>query len=258
MSPSPYADPQALRSATADRLRPLADERGIQLTNLQRQFAYDRLLCRVFTGEPGRWVLKGGTAMLARIGPEARHTRDVDLLSREGGLQEAERALHAAARLDLEDFFTCTLASSQYLTDGVHALRVPVDAHLGLKRFARDRDICFRCYRIRDRKRMRACSFLAGRFLNEGIGRRGDSSGIPSVNSRSLPPGVLTVRFQLAVAHCDEPHRDDTSHRPATSSRLSWYLPSDTIFASGAPCSVVGSLAISEKIPVASCPSTVK
>jgi hypothetical protein len=136
MSPSPYADPWALRSAIADRLRPLANERGVQLTNLQRQFAYDRLLCRVFTDEPARWVLKGGTAMLARIGPEARHTRDVDLLSREGGLQEAERALHAAVRLDLEDFFTFTLGPGRHLTEGVHALRVPVDAHLGLKRFA--------------------------------------------------------------------------------------------------------------------------
>ncbi len=136
MNPGPYADPQALRSAIADRLRPLANERGIQLTNLQRQFAYDRLLCRVFTDEPGRWVLKGGTAMLARIGPEARHTRDIDLLSREGSLQEAERALHASTRLDLGDFFTFTLATGQHLTEGVHALRVPVDAHLGLKRFA--------------------------------------------------------------------------------------------------------------------------
>lgn len=136
MSPSPYADPRALRSAIADRLRPLANERGVQLTNLQRQFAYDRLLCRVFTDEPARWVLKGGTAMLARIGAEARHTRDIDLLSREGGLREAERALQAAARLDLEDFFTFTLGPGQHLTEGVHALRVSVDAHLGLKRFA--------------------------------------------------------------------------------------------------------------------------
>ncbi len=136
MSPDRYADPQALRSAIADRLRPLAKERGIELSNLQRQFAYDRLLSRVFTVEPDRWVLKGGTAMLARIGPEARHTRDVDLLNRDGGLEEAERALHVAARTDLEDFFTFTLGPRRRLTEGVHALRVPVDAHLGLKRFA--------------------------------------------------------------------------------------------------------------------------
>jgi hypothetical protein len=136
MSPGKYADPKALRSAIADRLRPIAKERGIQLTNMQRQFAYDRLLSRVFTADPDRWVLKGGTAMLARIGPEARHTRDVDLLNREGGLRAAERALHVAAGLDLDDFFTFTLAPGRLLTEGVRALRVPVDTRLGVKRFA--------------------------------------------------------------------------------------------------------------------------
>jgi hypothetical protein len=59
MSANPYRDPRAMRNAIADRLRPLARERGIQLSSLQRQFAYDRLLCRVFRDEPDRWVLKG-------------------------------------------------------------------------------------------------------------------------------------------------------------------------------------------------------
>ncbi len=131
-----YSDPRALRSAIADRLRPLAEDRGIPLANLQRQFAYDRLLCRVFANDPERWVLKGATAMLARIGPEARHTRDVDLLHREGGLQEAELALREAARIDLHDFFNFTLGAGQLLTEAGQALRVPVQADLGVKRFA--------------------------------------------------------------------------------------------------------------------------
>ena len=67
MSISRYNDPGALRKAITDRLRPLALDRGIELTDLLRQFAYDRLLCRVFTGEPERWILKGATAMLARL-----------------------------------------------------------------------------------------------------------------------------------------------------------------------------------------------
>jgi predicted nucleotidyltransferase component of viral defense system len=67
-----------------DRLRPLARDRGVELTDLLRQFAYDRLLCRVFISDPERWVLKGATAMLARLEGVARHTRDVDLLSRTG------------------------------------------------------------------------------------------------------------------------------------------------------------------------------
>lgn len=136
MSPDRYANPQALRAAIADRLRPIAEERHIQLASLQRQFAYDRLLSRVFTANPDQWVLKGATAMLARIGPDARHTRDVDLLNREGDLRDAEQALRIAAGINFDDFFTFTLAPGRLLTENVRALRVPVDAHLGVKRFA--------------------------------------------------------------------------------------------------------------------------
>jgi len=67
MSANPYGDPTAMRNAIADRLRPLARERGVELSSLQRQFAYDRLLSRVFRSEPDRWVLKGATAMLASL-----------------------------------------------------------------------------------------------------------------------------------------------------------------------------------------------
>jgi predicted nucleotidyltransferase component of viral defense system len=86
-----------MRNAIADRLRPLARERGVELSSLQRQFAYDRLLSRIFRPDPTRWVLKGGTAMLARLGADARHTRDIDLLTRVGDLDEAERALRSAS-----------------------------------------------------------------------------------------------------------------------------------------------------------------
>ena len=137
MSPSAYPDPHALRSAIADRLRPLARERSVQLTDLQRQFAYDRLLCRVFSHDPDRWVLKGGTAMLARHGSDARHTRDVDLLSRTGDLHEAEQALRVAAGLDLDDYFAFTLSPGRRIAQGAGALRVRVQADLGLREFAR-------------------------------------------------------------------------------------------------------------------------
>lgn len=60
MSTSRYDNPQALRQALADRLRPLAEEGGMELSALLRHFAYDRLLCRVFSTDPEGWVLKGG------------------------------------------------------------------------------------------------------------------------------------------------------------------------------------------------------
>jgi predicted nucleotidyltransferase component of viral defense system len=113
MSANPYRDPRAMRNAIADRLRPLARERGVELSSLQRQFAYDRLLSRVFRADPARWVLKGATAMLARLGADARHTRDIDLLTRVGDLDEAERALRSAVAVDLGDYFTFTLNPGQ-------------------------------------------------------------------------------------------------------------------------------------------------
>lgn len=79
MTERPYADPGALRHAVTDRLRQLAREQRTQLADLQRQFAYDRLLARVFSAEPEAWVLNGATALLARLAGAARHTLAIDL-----------------------------------------------------------------------------------------------------------------------------------------------------------------------------------
>jgi hypothetical protein len=62
MSAPRYDNPQALRQALADRLRPLSETSGMELSALLRQFAYDRLLCRVFSTDPERWVLMTGAA----------------------------------------------------------------------------------------------------------------------------------------------------------------------------------------------------
>jgi len=133
-----YADPAALRQAIADRLRQLARDRpGAQLSDLQRQFAYDRLLARVFSAEPRAWVLKGATALLARLGGSARHTLDVDLYRRESGLDEAEAALRAVASADLGDYFRFTLEPGRRIAEGRTTLRVPVTAYLGATTFAR-------------------------------------------------------------------------------------------------------------------------
>jgi hypothetical protein len=76
-----YADP-ALRQPITDRLRQLSRHRaGAQLSDVQRPFAYDRLLARVCSLEPEAWVLKGAPALLARLHGSAWHTPDTDLAS---------------------------------------------------------------------------------------------------------------------------------------------------------------------------------
>ena len=46
---SRYTTPEAMSRALTDHLRRQAKQSGIEHSNLRRQFAYDRLLARVFT-----------------------------------------------------------------------------------------------------------------------------------------------------------------------------------------------------------------
>ncbi|MGH2897094.1 MAG: nucleotidyl transferase AbiEii/AbiGii toxin family protein, partial [Solirubrobacteraceae bacterium] len=78
---SAYASPTAFRRAITDRLKAMADSGPWPLPALQRQFAYDRLLVRLYLVDDG-WVVKGATALLAReIG--VRGTKDIDVYRRE-------------------------------------------------------------------------------------------------------------------------------------------------------------------------------
>ncbi len=131
------ATPQALRQAITDRLRAIATQRsGATMGDLQRRFAYDRLLARVFALDADQWVLKGAAAMLARLPTAARHSKDIDLYRTRGDLTEAHQALAAAAASDLGDHFRFTLGPAQPLTQGARALRVPITAYLGPTEFA--------------------------------------------------------------------------------------------------------------------------
>lgn len=137
MSTPRYDSPQALRQALTDRLRPLAEESGMELAALLRQFAYDRLLCRVFSTDSERWVLKGATAILVRLEGRARHTLDVDLCRRDGSLADAEIALREAAVVDLGDYFRFTRGAAKRMAQGADALRIPVAVFLGATEFTR-------------------------------------------------------------------------------------------------------------------------
>lgn len=99
-------------------------------------FYFHRLLCRVFAGGNGSFVLKGGRAMLARtVG--ARATRDIDLLSTAGDLDGALEELVRLAETDLGDFVTFEFAESHPIKaedeyrDGLSVRFIPI---LGAKR----------------------------------------------------------------------------------------------------------------------------
>ena len=74
-----YQTPSAFRTALKERFAQIArTDRRYPLAELQRQFAYDRALARLFSSpDADRWVLKGAGALLARLAT-ARHSKDVD------------------------------------------------------------------------------------------------------------------------------------------------------------------------------------
>ena len=70
-----YADAAALRMALEQRLRNDAAAKEVRVDRLRRQVAFERVMIRLDLAQPGRWVLKGGMALEARLGQAARTTR---------------------------------------------------------------------------------------------------------------------------------------------------------------------------------------
>jgi hypothetical protein len=122
-----YASPQAFRQALTDRLSAAAEQSRWSLPELQRQFAYDRLLARLYATDRS-WVLKGAAALIAR-GIAVRSTIDIDIY-RAHPVAESEKELRAAAQRDLGDWFDFALGPRQPVNDGV-GVRIPVTASIG-------------------------------------------------------------------------------------------------------------------------------
>lgn len=82
-----------------------------------RQALRDRFLCRVFNDPSGRFILKGGSGLLARI-PDARATRDIDFAtaSRESA-ESALAALNSLVTRDMGDFLTFRLTKCEESLD---------------------------------------------------------------------------------------------------------------------------------------------
>ena len=104
----PYTSAAALRTALRDRFAAIAKaETRYSLDELQRQFAYDRVLARLFTSpDATSWVLKGAGALLARL-EHARHSKDIDVYFAEqsAAVSDATSALRSALSRDFGDFF---------------------------------------------------------------------------------------------------------------------------------------------------------
>lgn len=109
--PSWPAIAQAIKAAAAKRAA-AAGGKGPTVGDQIQMATFDRFLSRVFSEDDGsEWMLKGGTAMLARV-PRARRTQDVDLASR-GDLQAAVDDLKRLAATELGDHLRFTYAREE-------------------------------------------------------------------------------------------------------------------------------------------------
>lgn len=127
-----------LGRAIRDRARAASKATGRPANEIVRRFVYDRFLARVFADPSAPWVLKGRTAVLARVN-DARHSKDVDLLSSLGDIDAALEVLRAAAAVDLADHFrfvirTVRPSGGAAKQPDVAGYRVQVDAYCGTRR----------------------------------------------------------------------------------------------------------------------------
>lgn len=75
-----YATATAFRRALEDRLKTQAAVRDQPLEQLRREFLFQRFLALIFAEPGSNWVLKGGASLSMRL-PDARYSKDLDLLN---------------------------------------------------------------------------------------------------------------------------------------------------------------------------------
>jgi hypothetical protein len=129
-----YKTPDAARAAVTARLRALVVEGPWPLGDLQRQYAYDRFVERLYRLDDG-WMVKGATALLARR-ISVRHTLDIDVY-RAGAIADAEAQARHAAGLDLGDWMRFEVGQAvRVQAAGAQAARLKVESFIGNKTWA--------------------------------------------------------------------------------------------------------------------------
>lgn len=128
-----YPTPQAFRAALTRQAKVAARGGTRTVQELLEQFYLARLLARVFLRDPTGWILKGGQALLMRY-PDARHSRDVDLVhgSTTGpDMDAALDALQNAAALDLDDNIRFEFLDFSAEADGQAGRKARFEVYIG-------------------------------------------------------------------------------------------------------------------------------
>jgi hypothetical protein len=130
-----YASPAAFRAALEHRLRREAQRSSVTLQRLRKEAAYHRLLYRLQRAAPDSWAIKGGFALILRLGEQARATRDVDANWR-ATATSLEDALSIVEEMTASDWFTFDIGDARSLQgegeDGAYRYAVTATRPPGL------------------------------------------------------------------------------------------------------------------------------
>lgn len=135
---SPYPNGRAVQAAIKSAAQRDVRAKSVGVGDLIRQATFDRFLCRVFSVQPPKFVLKGGTGMLARLST-SRATKDIDLSAGEGDLEAAVTDLSQLATVDLGDHFRFELVNRVDQLDGENqpytaGCRLTFDVYVGVSK----------------------------------------------------------------------------------------------------------------------------
>jgi predicted nucleotidyltransferase component of viral defense system len=130
--------PINFRKSLLDRVKKLANGDPAIIQRVQKQVAFDRLLCRLFSDNKTSWILKGGHAIELRF-ENARATKDIDIALKEVGNYAILELLRDKVSADLGDYFSFEIRESVLDLEAAPygGARFPVDAKIDGKIFSK-------------------------------------------------------------------------------------------------------------------------
>lgn len=133
-----FNEPGSLRRSIDDRLRNVSKQTGRTINELRREFVFQRFLALIFSTEHEHpWVLKGGGSLLVRL-PNARFSRDLDLLHLEAPTPaEAVDELVNLTRPATDDQLRFAIDTTSRRSDANGTITVAVQASFGATNYER-------------------------------------------------------------------------------------------------------------------------
>lgn len=138
-----YESPAALRDGLEARLVRESQDRNRDLQWLRKRVVFERMLVRLETADPGKWVVKGGIAVEIRLHGRTRATKDLDLGLREerqDGEVIREELIDALGNDPEGDWFLFAVGGMLLLTPdeaGRSGWRYPIECSLAGRVFDR-------------------------------------------------------------------------------------------------------------------------